>query len=112
MLITLTRIKTDKKMETRKMKRNHPGAILKMELIDGQGLTISKVAELLNTTRTNISNILNGKTAISPNMALRIQEVFGGEASHFLRMQLNYDLERAEIAFRRNPPKIKKYAFV
>jgi addiction module HigA family antidote len=56
----------------RKLKRTHPGYILRMELIDGQNLSVSKVAELLNTTRANLSNILNGHAAISPNMALRI----------------------------------------
>ena len=93
------------------MKRTHPGSILKMELVDGQGLAVSKIAEMLGSTRTNISNILNAKAAISPNMALRIQEVFGGSASHFLRMQMSYALEQAEAEFRVNPPKIKKYEY-
>lgn len=93
------------------MTRTHPGLILKMELVEGRGLTISKIAELLNITRTNISNILNGKAAISPNMALRIQEVFGGSASHLLRLQLSYDLEQAERDFESNRPPIKKYEY-
>lgn len=96
----------------RKLKRTHPGLILRMELIDGQNLSVSKVAELLNTTRANLSNILNGHAAISPNMALRIEAVFGGSASHFLRLQTNYDLEKAKIDFLANPPRVSRYEYV
>lgn len=63
----------------RKLRRTHPGLIIKMELIAGRNLTVSKVAELLATRRANMSNILNGHASISPNMALRIEQVFGGE---------------------------------
>ena len=62
----------------RKMKKVHPGQILYMELVEGRQLTISKIAILLATTRSNFSNIINGHVAISPNMALRIEKVFGG----------------------------------
>ena len=53
----------------RKMKKIHPGQILHMELVEGRNLTISKIAELLGTTRANFSNIINGHASISPNMA-------------------------------------------
>ena len=53
----------------RKMKKTHPGQILHMELVEGRNLTISKIAELLGTTRANFSNIINGHAAISPNIA-------------------------------------------
>lgn len=95
----------------RKLKRTHPGLILRMELIDGQNLSVSKVADLLNTTRANMSNILNGHAAISPNMALRIEAVFGGSAAHFLRLQSNFDLEKAKIDFMANPPMISRYTY-
>ena len=51
---------------------------------------------MLGTTRTNFLNILNGHAAISPNMALRLEKVFGGTASHFVRLQTSYDLAKAQ----------------
>ncbi|WP_262708234.1 HigA family addiction module antitoxin [Flavobacterium cupreum] len=91
------------------MRNVHPGEILKMELVDSKKLTIIKVAELLGTTRAKMSNILNGHSSISPNMALRLEKVFGGTARHFLNLQSNYDLLEAEKDFNKNPPKIKHY---
>lgn len=82
-----------------------------MELVDGRGLTVSKIAELLSTTRSNISNVLNGHAAISPNMALRIEAVFGGSAEHLLRMQTGYDFQKAKEDFLHNPPPLSKYNY-
>ena len=61
----------------RKMKKIHPGQILHMELVEGRNLTISKIAELLGTTRANFFFFFNGHASISPNMALRLEKVFG-----------------------------------
>ncbi|WP_289058603.1 HigA family addiction module antitoxin [uncultured Flavobacterium sp.] len=91
------------------MRNIHPGSILKMELVEGRNLTVGKIAKLLDATRSNISNILNGKTSITPNMALRIEVVFGGSAKHFLNLQLNYDLRKATKDFEENPPNISHY---
>ena len=89
-----------------KMIRNiHPGEILRMELIEGRSLTVSKIAELLLTSRSNMSKIINGKASITPNMALKLEKVFGGSAKHFLNLQLNYDLRNATKEFEENPLK-------
>lgn len=93
----------------RKMRNIHPGAILKMTLVDDKKLTVVKVAELLDTTRANMSKIINGHTAISPNMAIRIARVFGGSARHLLSLQSSYDLLEAEKDFDKNPPRISHY---
>jgi addiction module HigA family antidote len=77
----------------------HPGIILKEEVIIPEGLTIGEAAEHLNTTRLTLSKIVNGKSGITPNMALRIQYVFGGTAELWLRMQRKYDLIEAEDFF-------------
>jgi addiction module HigA family antidote len=95
----------------KKMKKIHPGQILYMELVEGQNLTISKIAILLGTTRANFSNIINGHASISPNMALRLERVFGGTARHFLNLQRSYDLAKAKEEFEKNTPNIKKYEF-
>ena len=60
------------------MKLSHPGEILKMEILEGRSLTISKAAKLLDVSRLTLSNIVNGKACITPNVALRIEKVFGG----------------------------------
>jgi len=93
----------------RRMKKVHPGQILYMELVEGRHLTISKIAELLGTTRSNFSNIVNEHAAISPNMALRIEKVFGGTASHLLNLQRAYDLDKAKEEFLKNTPDLKRY---
>lgn len=77
----------------------HPGQILKNLVIEPEELTIGKASEYLNTTRLTLSNILNGKSGITPNMALRISYVFGGEADFWLRLQRNYELELAQNEF-------------
>ncbi|MFV8344182.1 HigA family addiction module antitoxin [Flavobacterium sp. XS2P39] len=78
----------------RKMKKIHPGQILHMELVEGRKLTIRKITELLGTTEANFSNIINSQTSITPDMALRLEKVFGGTASHLLNLQSSYDLAK------------------
>lgn len=82
----------------RKMKNRHPGQILDMELVESRNLTIGEIAELLGTTEANFSNIVNGNASISKNMALRLEKVFGGTASHFLNLQKSYDLAKEKEA--------------
>ena len=90
----------------------HPGEILKMEIIEGRNLTIAKAAIHLGVTRTTLSNILNGKAAITPNIALRVQAVFGGSARFWVRLQSTYELTQAEIFFATHPPKLSQLVLV
>lgn len=78
----------------RKMKKIHPGQILYMELVEGRKLTIRKITELLGATEANFSNIIDGHTSITPDMALRLEKVLGGTASHLLNLQSSYDLAK------------------
>lgn len=91
------------------MNLSHPGEILRTEIIDGRGLTISKAAELLGVTRPTLSNILNGKASITPNIALRVAAVFGGTAKFWIRLQSSYDLDIARKIFIKNPPNIQPH---
>ncbi len=75
----------------------HPGELLREEIIKANGLSITDTANLLGITRSNLSNIINEKTAISPLMALRIAKVFGGNAELWVRMQASHDLREAEV---------------
>ena len=82
-------------MLNRKMPAIHPGEILKSELIESDGLTVTKVAGMLKVSRQAISNILNERADISPEMALRLSIVFGGTPEIWLRLQAKYDLQKA-----------------
>src|SRR6185437_3721831 len=81
------------------LKRNmpviHPGQFLKEELIVANNLTITEVAGMLKVSRQALSNIINMKADISPEMALRISTVFGGTPEIWLRLQAKYDLQIA-----------------
>ena len=76
----------------REMELSHPGEILRDEIVEGRKLTIGKAVELLGVTRPTLSNILNGKAAITPNIALRLETVFGCTARFWIRLQSSYDL--------------------
>lgn len=73
----------------------HPGSLIKTEIIEALGLSVSKAAEILKVRRATLSDLLNGKSALTPDMALRIEKAFGPEMDHLLRMQLAYDVSRA-----------------
>ena len=73
----------------------HPGEILRSELIEANGLTVTEVAAMLKVSRQALSNIVNQKADVSPEMALRIATVFGGTPDIWLRLQAKYDLEIA-----------------
>lgn len=70
----------------------HPGGIIKEICIEPLGLTVTKAAESLGVTRKTFSMLLNGKSGISPEMALRLSKVFGRTPEAWLRLQLQYDL--------------------
>src|SRR5947207_15233138 len=73
----------------------HPGGLIKTEVIEALGLNVSKAAEILKVRRATLSDLLHGKAALSPDMALRIEKAFGPDMYHLLRMQLAYDVAKA-----------------
>lgn len=70
----------------------HPGKVLKELWLDPMGMTITEAAGRLGVARKTISRIINGHGAITPEMALRIEIVFGSTAETWLTMQSAYDL--------------------
>ena len=76
----------------------HPGPFLLEEFVKPYRLTIQETAERLGVTRPPLSNMLNGKAALSPEMAIRFEKAFGVSAATLLRMQANYNLAQAEKA--------------
>ena len=73
----------------------HPGEIVREECLKPLGLTVTAAAEALGVTRKALSDLLNGHTGVSPDMAIRLEKVFGSTADTWLRMQMQWDLWEA-----------------
>lgn len=73
----------------------HPGQAIRYDCIEPLGLTITDAAAALGVTRQALNNVVNGKAAISPEMAIRLDKAFGGGADVWLKMQASYDLAQA-----------------
>ena len=73
----------------------HPGISVRHDCIEPFDLTITEAADILGVTRQALNNIVNGKSGISPEMAIRLDKAFGGGAETWLRLQMVYDLAQA-----------------
>ncbi len=73
----------------------HPGDWLKSEIVDPHGVTVSRLAACFHVTRQTLSNLFNGHTALSAEMAIRFEKAFGVKADTLMRMQTAYDLAQA-----------------
>ncbi|MBC2717065.1 MAG: HigA family addiction module antidote protein [Desulfobacteraceae bacterium] len=74
----------------------HPGEIIKDFCIEALDLTVTDAAKSLGVTRKTFSALLNGRSGISPEMALRLSKVFGRSPEGWLKLQLQYDLWKAQ----------------
>jgi addiction module HigA family antidote len=72
----------------------HPGTLLKDD-IEALGYSVADAAKGLGVTRQQLYRVIRGDSAITPDMALRLEKALGGEADFWLRMQLAYDLAQA-----------------
>ncbi len=70
----------------------HPGGLVLRQCIQPLGLTVTEAAAALGVTRTTLSELVNGKRGLSPEMAVRLSKVFGGSAESWLIQQAQYDL--------------------
>jgi addiction module HigA family antidote len=70
----------------------HPGGSVLRQCIEPLGLTITQAAAALGVTRTTLSELVNGKRGISPEMAVRLSKVFGSTAESWLVQQAQYDV--------------------
>src|ERR1700758_5769800 len=69
----------------------HPGAFIREEILDELGLTMSEAAKVLDVRRATLSDLINGNTALSAEMALRIEKAFGVKMETLLNMQAWHD---------------------
>ena len=70
----------------------HPGEVLKGLWLEPMGITVTEAAKRLGVARKTVSKIINGHGSVEPEMALRIEIVFGSTAETWLNMQAAYDL--------------------
>ena len=73
----------------------HPGLSVRYDCLEPLGISVTKGAEILGVTRQALNNLVNGKTGISPEMAIRIDKAFGGTAEAWLSLQTAFDLAQA-----------------
>ncbi len=84
-------------MATIRLDPVHPGAILLYDFIKPMGLTRSKVAKLVSVPQRRIAEICSEKRAITADTAMRLARLFGMDAETWMKLQVQYDLEVAEI---------------
>jgi addiction module HigA family antidote len=73
------------------MRPSHPGQFIRMEIIGPLALSVARAAEILGVRRATLSDLLNEKSALSAEMALRIEKAFGVSMDTLLRMQAWHD---------------------
>ena len=85
----------------------HPGQFITMEMFDPLGLSVTKAAEILGVRRATLSDVTNGKAAVSAEMALRLEKAFGVNMDLLLNMQAGYDAAQARM--RSGRIKVKRF---
>lgn len=90
------------------MKPAHPGGFIKTEILDELGLSVTKAADILGVRRATLSELVNERAALSPEMALRLEKAFHLNMDMLLQMQAWYD----STEMRKQARKIKIDPFV
>ncbi|MEA1053383.1 HigA family addiction module antitoxin [Lamprobacter modestohalophilus] len=70
----------------------HPGEVIRELCLEPLGLTVTAAAQGLGVSRKTLSELLNGHSGISPEMAIRLSKGFGGSPESWMRQQMQYDL--------------------
>ena len=97
---------------TRMFNPPHPGLTLRDDVLPALGLGVTQAAEQLGVSRVALSRMLNGRAAISPEMALRIEAWLGvergGDARMWLAEQSAYDVWQAQLRFKAKPMLVQR----
>ena len=83
-------------MAIRMKNPSHPGAFAREMVLEPLGLNVSAAAKELGITRPTLSNFLNEKASLSPDMAIRLDKAFGVDMETLMRMQASYDIAQAK----------------
>ena len=70
---------------------SHPGEIIFWGILEPLDLSISKAAKILGVRQATLSAVINGRAALSPDLALRVEKAFGPKVDLLLRIQAAYD---------------------
>ena len=73
----------------------HPGLSIRHDCLEPLGMSVTEAARRLGVSRKQLSDIVNGRSGISPEMAIRLDKAFGGGAATWYQMQAAYDLAQA-----------------
>jgi antitoxin HigA-1 len=73
----------------------HPGEVIRESCLKPLGLTVTEAANGLGVTRKTLSDLLNGRSGLSPDMAIRLEKAGWSSADAWLRMQMNWNLWQA-----------------
>jgi antitoxin HigA-1 len=82
----------------------HPGVILREMYLKPMKVSITAAADALGVSRKHISSIVNGRSPVTPDMAMRLAAVFETEAQFWVNLQAQYDLW---VVTQKVPPKVK-----
>jgi antitoxin HigA-1 len=85
----------------------HPGELIGDNL-EELGISVTDAAKALGISRQQLHNVIAGRYAVSPEMALRLEKALGSTADTWLRMQMNHDL--AQIRAKAASLKVKRLA--
>jgi antitoxin HigA-1 len=82
----------------------HPGGLIR-DNVDALGITVAEAAKGLGVTRQQLYRLIKGQHGVTPDMAIRFEQAFGGSADAWMRMQVSFDLARAR---ERNIPALQR----
>lgn len=85
----------------------HPGAIVRRQCLEPLGLSVARAAKHIGVARQSLSELVNGRSGVSVNMAIRLSKAFGSTPETWLGMQMAYDLWQARN--RAGKIRIKKF---
>ena len=85
----------------------HPGTTVRQDCLERNGLSVTNAARVLGVDRQTLSNLLNARSGISPEMAVRLEKAFGTPAREWLIRQLDYEL--AEVMRRAKKIKVEPF---
>jgi addiction module HigA family antidote len=107
MKITTEEVAVSEKANYRLKNPPHPGNFVRSEIIEPAELSVTAAADVLGVTRPALSSFLNERSALSPDMALRIEKAFGVSMDTLMRMQGSYDIALARK--REGEIKVERY---